>query len=579
MTENSKDITERQIHEKRLAALSKDRKRILNLPGDQALNEILDHPQPNALVHSFAEEDLCFLIHDIGPESSLELLSLASARQWEYIIDIESWEKDKININAVTHWMNLMQLADPQRFIRWAAIDKPELIEYYLFKTIEIIVREHDQDPSDFGDDFITYDDIFYFKLPDDLAPVVDGTSINKDQNLFLSRMLRHLADIDHKFFQHTLLRSANVIPAESEEEAFRFRNVRLAEKGFLPFDEAVGVYQPISLDLLKKRHKIIKAQTDLSLIVPVPIHHTAMLEEKNIFTRALSKITIEDTIHQLQIEFAGVCNQIISADQTLIHEREQLKTIVKKACGYISIGLECLAADAPLDAENQSTTCIIKYPLIDIFRAGYGCVAELQQKAKKWQQQGWFTKNKLSLSFWDEKFVGIIGGLLLKRPRFFDNYNTGVLYREFESLAEVKQTRTDLDAAMGFDNLLSNMSVNTDEFPKDQFVTHKNLLLTLWARHHLGLSLKPEAIALNQFIPFYKDIWEPKGGAAIKESKKTDFLKWLSSETNLPEDEISKSLGSALEQLFDEIVDEYGTISADQLDPRHVHLFLLRKD
>ena len=36
------------------------------------------------------------------------------------------------------------------------------------------------------------------------------------------------------------------VIPAEAEEEAFRQRNVRLAEKGLLPFEEAVGIYQPL---------------------------------------------------------------------------------------------------------------------------------------------------------------------------------------------------------------------------------------------------------------------------------------------------------------------------------------------
>jgi len=579
MTDNSNDITQWQAHQKRLAALTKERKRILNLPAEQALDEILDHPQPNALVHSFAEEDFYFLIHDIGPEDSLDLIALASPRQWEYILDIESWEKDRININAVTHWMDLLLTSDPTRFIHWAATEKPDLLEYYLFKTIEIIIRDHDQDPSDFDDDFITYDDIFYFKLPDDQSPDADGTSIKKVQKLFLSKMMKQLADTDHLFFQQTLLRAANVIPAESEEEAFHFRNVRLAEKGFLPFDEAVGVYQPISVDQLKKSKKSIKKQSEPDMIVPAPVHHTAMMDKKNTFSQALATITLEETLHQLQVEFAGVCNRLIAADQAAIHERKELKTVVKKACGYISIGLEYLSADNQPDVKKRLSEYIQTYPLIDLFRAGFGQVADLRQRAKKWQKEGWFSKNKLPLSFWDEKIVGVIGGLLITRPQCYQNNQDGELYRDFECMKDVEQAGAVLEEALAFDSLLSAMTINTKNLPDEHFITHKNLLLTLWARYHLKMTPELKPIPLNVFKPFYTDMWELQDPEMIKESKKTDFLKWLAVETNLPEDEISNTLGNPLEQLFDEIVDEYKMITADKLDPRYVRLFLLSKN
>ncbi|MGB9499842.1 MAG: DUF6178 family protein [Dissulfuribacterales bacterium] len=576
MADNSNDIAQWQAHQKRLAALASNRKRILDLPADQALDEILDHPQPNALVHSFAEEDFYFLIHDIGPEDSLDLIAMASPRQWEYILDIESWKKDRININAVTRWMNLLLMSDPTRFIHWAATEKPDLIEYYLFKTIEIIIRDHDQDPSDFDDDFITYDDVFYFKLPADRSFETNDADIKKGQKLFLSKMMKKLADTDHVFFQQTLLRAANVIPAESEEEAFRLRNFRLAEKGFLPFDEAVGVYQPISIDLLKKRKKSIKIQSEPDMIVPVPIRHTAMLDEKNTFSRALATITFDETLHQLQIEFAGVCNRLIAADQTPVHDRNELKTIVKKACGYISIGLEHLSADNPTNVKKRLSEYIQTYPLIDLFRTGFGLVADLRQQAKKWQKNGWFSKNKLALSFWDEKIVGVIGGLLITRPKCYQNNQAGELYRDFECLTDIELAGSVLEEAMAFDSLLSAMTINTKNLPDEHFITHKNLLLTMWARHHLKMTPEPEPIPLNIFKPFYTDLWEPKDSEIIKESKKSDFLRWLAAESGLYEDKISQTLGEALEALFDEIVDEYKMITADKLDPRYVRLFML---
>jgi len=141
--------------------LNRQRKEILSLPAEKALDRILDSPQPAAIVHSFPEEDFYFLINDIGIEDSLQLLSLASDKQWEYILDIEVWEKDRIRIHNVTKWLDLFIKADSQRFVRWFLNKKTEFVEFYLFKNIEVKIREHDQDPSIFGDDFFTLDDVF----------------------------------------------------------------------------------------------------------------------------------------------------------------------------------------------------------------------------------------------------------------------------------------------------------------------------------------------------------------------------------------------------------------------------------
>ncbi|MEZ4604715.1 MAG: DUF6178 family protein [Desulfobacterales bacterium] len=108
-----------------------------------------------------------FLIHDIRLDDSLDLIAMASDRQWDYIFDIESWTKDRIDLPAVTQWMALMIKADSRRFIRWAITERPNLVEYFLFHALEVIVREHDQDPSDFGDGFNTYDDVYYFRIPE----------------------------------------------------------------------------------------------------------------------------------------------------------------------------------------------------------------------------------------------------------------------------------------------------------------------------------------------------------------------------------------------------------------------------
>jgi hypothetical protein len=140
------------------------------------------------------------------------------------------------------------------------------------------------------------------------------------------------------------LLEAVHVIPAETEEECYRWRNVRLAEKGFLTFDEAVGIYQPLKPRDLKE--KLAEPEPGAAPDVPssaasqYPIN---LLQHDNDFTRALTTIDTESVLQQAQTEFANLCNQIIVADHKTIREREGLREIVKKACGYISIGLQLL--------------------------------------------------------------------------------------------------------------------------------------------------------------------------------------------------------------------------------------------
>ena len=270
----------------------KERKKLLSLPPEKILDYILDHPRAGELVQSFPEEDFYFLIHDIGPEDSLALLSMASAAQWEFIVDLESWEQDRVDISALTKWFRLLLQANPVRLVEWLLKDKPELFEYYLFKNIEVIVREHDQDPSDFGKDFFTFDDVYYMRIVDDQ---VNGKPQNQDEKTrddVLPVLLERLAEFDHIQFQQVLFKTRTVIPAESEEEAYRLRNVRLAEKGFLPFDEAVGLYQYLNpKDLQAQRPKIIAGESEQRDTLPIPLYPSRMIQEESLFSTSLQVI------------------------------------------------------------------------------------------------------------------------------------------------------------------------------------------------------------------------------------------------------------------------------------------------
>ncbi|MGD9300302.1 MAG: DUF6178 family protein [Desulfobacterales bacterium] len=563
--------------------LYEKRQEILELSPPEALDRILQDPHPLPLVHSFPEQDLYFLMHDIGPEDALPLLSLASDKQWDHIVDLEAWQKDRIDIKSFSRWLGLLLDADPQRFIRWFLEQKLEFIEFYLFKNIEVRVVEHDQDPSDLGPDFFSLDDTYFIRFID--SPIIDeaGQIIDDQRKKFLTKLIRRLADFDHRTYQNIMLEATHVLPAESEEKSYHWRNVRLAEKGFLPFDDAVGIYQPIKPQDIDRYRIDRNSDGDQLSLHPVPQYPFGLVQEDSHFARALAAIGQSSEIPGLQAEFASLCNRIIVADHKTVRDREGLAEIVKKACGFISLGLEFLVKDHSGVDPRLAAELFVKYPLTQIFRVGFGSVLKLKWQAEKWLDRCWFAAAGLRLTFWGEQWLGVLGGLLLKKPLFYDNYQTGVLYREFNSREDIRVTENMFNQIKSVDELLSLMNFELAHPSSYGFLTYKNLILTLWARHYLNFPTKPlQSIPLENVKPFFSDLLvdRPDSGnkkqRTISQAMKNNFINWLVADTGLKDFEITGGLGQTFENLFKEIESELGLVSAGDLDSRYIQLFLL---
>jgi hypothetical protein len=566
------------------AQLQEKRQQILALSPREALDRILHDPRQLPLVHSFPEQDFYFLIHDIGPEDALPLLALASEKQWDHIVDLEAWQKDRIDLQSVPRWLGLLLDADQPRFIRWFLEQKLEFIEFYLFQNIEVRVIDHDQDPSEFGSNFFSLDNTYFVRI---IEPPVNDEADQTTQSQrkgFLTKLIKGLADFDHRTYQNVMLEATHLLPAESEEKCYHWRNVRLAEKGFLPFDEALGIYQPIKPeDIGQYRIDRLDDKKDAPTVPSVSQYPIQVLKDDNHFTRALASLAGSQELPDIEAEFAHLCNRIIVADHKTVSDREALGEIVKKACGFINLGLERLVKDLPGMDPRQAAELFIKYPLTQIFRVGFGGVLELKWQAEKWLDRCWFAAAGLRLTFWGEQWLGVLGGLLLKKPLFYDNYATGVLYREFSRLEDIRLAEDMFNQIKAVDELLSLMSFELAHPSSYGFLTYKNLILTLWARYYLTSPAEPlQPIPLKEFMPFFNALLsgQPDSGAeqkhTIPQAMKDNFLDWLADETSLKDFEITGELGKTFEDLFAEIETELGSVSVKELDPRYVQMFLL---
>jgi hypothetical protein len=307
--------------------------------------------------------------------------------------------------------------------------------------------------------------------------------------------------------------------------------------------------------------------------VAPVPLASERLLEKETLFGRVLAAIDQFDLKMQLQSEFAGLCNSLIVADRKKVSHRQALQEIVKKACGYISIGLENLADD--------HRRLIRTFPLADIFRVGYGQVLALKWKVDAWHKESWFAQANLRLSFWGETYMGVIGGLMIPKPLYFDNYATGTIYREFETAEDIRITEALLNQIMSLDKLFDLLGV---EEPRDQTqppLTYQNLLLTMWAAHCSGLFTSlpvGAAIPLEAFKAHFATLWNRRHPPAIQTAAKSSFAQWIADSSGMTLGEVSWHYGEIFTDLFKEIEDEFATIAIDDLDPRFIHLFRIQQ-
>ncbi|HSO20172.1 MAG TPA: DUF6178 family protein, partial [Desulfosarcina sp.] len=77
---------------------------------------------------------------------------------------------------------------------------------------------------------------------------------------------------------------------------------------------------------------------------------------------------------------------------------------------------------------------------------------------------------------------------------------------------------------------------------------------------------------------PFYEALWSKRQhGSVIGDARRADFLAWTAQASGTPAPDLSGRLGETFEALFDELEAELASVNEANLDPRYIHLILLK--
>lgn len=527
------------------------------LSGTEVMNRILEHPDPPGLIKRLPSEDFFWLVKSVG-EDSMQLLQLASLRQWQYLLDLELWEKDRLDLTHAFQWLQRFQRSDPERLTKWLFTDGQALAYLYLFRSVHVEIRDENE-AYDLEEGFITLDGLFYIKV------------LKEEQRETVEGILRTMASEELLKYHALLMGLAGVLPAELEEEMYRLRNVRIAEHGFLPRDEALLVYAPLDQKFIEQKEspEMVEPAFDeegLDLAPHTPFYFS---KTQNLLTKSASRITDGRLLDRIHLEFAGLCNQILSADGLVIDDIEVLRKTGQKAAGYLNLALEEMSGKDIPTAEEL----LKKNRLISLFRMGFGLAQKLKWEAERWLKKSWFDHNGMSYGFWGDEWGNTLAGLMEKRPKYYCGPEGEEEYRDFEHASDLTAARKILHRLIGLDKMLAQLTV-TCPFNKKDVQTHDqtlhSLLFTLWARQMLEVTPSFEAISLKQARQFFDllrvgDEKSPYQMLGFEEVFVKDFM--ASASGFEPED--AATLKDTLSLIWQEFCQEYDWVDVDALDPR----------
>jgi hypothetical protein len=542
-------------------------KEIFSLSAGDALHRVLTADNPRQMIQSMSRVDLYWLVKKIGEDDAYPVLSMASTEQWEYLLDMEIWTRDRLDLMKISEWLARLEEADPTRLVRWLCGEGESLAFFYFFKNLHVEIKSKD-DVYELGEDYTSFDGIYFFRV------------LDKEHEEVIKNVLKRLASMDYERYQALLLAMSGALPSELEEQMYRMRNIRLAEDGFLPYDDAIAIYSHVKIEALKSdvSSSQLERPTQEEDGVQAPLTPLIHAPENNLFVESTKQVIDPIFMDRIRLEFAGLCNQILAADGEEVKDIETLLRVCRKAAGYIHLGLE-KATGGSLPAAGA---LLRKNALATVFRAGFSMALELKWEVERWLKKAWFRRQGFKSGFWDEQWAGMLEGVLQKRPHLFTGSQEDEPFKDFENATEVEECRITIERLMALDQLLEAL---TSQYPidrqwvKDPLLTFHPLVFNLWARTQVGL--------------------EPGFGPLVLEEVRALFLRLRGEEESAPfrmpgfgtvfmgdtmayasgfDSGAVKRLEEILSLLWDDFVDEYAWISISQLDERFLKFFLVRR-
>ena len=552
----------------------REAKKIFNtLPADQQLDIVLktrgkerihtlflsEHPEE--LVHRLPELEVFLTVKEVGERDSLDLISLTTPEQLQYLLDLEFWKKDELNPEKILHWMELLTESGEEKVFQFIQATDPEFIALLLKKFLQVHTLEGE--PVEVADQIppFTLDQYYFIHFK------------KKEARPVFIPFLQMLYRSDEERYRRLMESLIVELESEMEETGYRLRNARMTEHGFPDLEEALEIYRFVNPDSLtlegSAQAKRIPVETEK---IPSPFYLTFQ-GEGSFFSAVLSRIDDPQEQNGMKMELAALCNKAMMAEPLDLFEIEQMKKVTHRVFHYLNLGLEYSSGEE----ENKALEVLRSFPLQKIFQCGVGAALLLRKRAESMLKGRWFSGDLENLMFLDLPHRETFEGVLRKRPLLYRDGKA----EDFKSLQDFREVKTVLERVEGVVHFLGEkLHVYPQQLKDlDQEVTLSTLFLTGLANQILKGKFQFEPIGGAQLKDLFSRIFEKngQGKGVIKMEIKNGLIDAVGS---MEADENRRIHILAFKDFcLDLFEEEFGRIPPEEeIEPRYVKGLLIRK-
>ncbi|MDC0719735.1 DUF6178 family protein [Nannocystis bainbridge] len=353
------------------------------------LPELIPQLPPTAFVQ---------IARGLREEDRLDLvLPHASPEQLTALLDLDGWERERIAVDKARGW--LVAIADayiaagkPRGDLRTVIEDMdPEMWTMALLPGTA--VYELDPEDNEQRDQAMAaVDALFPYETPD--GGFVVAVPDNTLGHMVVHVLERVYAD-DLQTGRQLTLSLRGALPAQLEEDLLRWRSGRLADLGFVAWEEAMKLFRPLDA---KSAREVAAAPAAAAPREGEALPAAFPSPSAGLLRRVLGGLVAGEQGVRAR-EFTLLVNELMSAQRSEPGDAKAQERAFHQAEATVSLGLEVLVVGLslpPAEVDPFLAGRIAALGLRGVFRVGYGPLAALRKTALALHREGRVSLTKI---------------------------------------------------------------------------------------------------------------------------------------------------------------------------------------
>jgi len=205
-------------------------------PVSEKADLILHSHEPERLAQSLSQEELYLVTRQMDIEERGEILRYANISQLFFVSDIDCWKKDRFSFPGFLKWLDTLRQSDERRLFVWLAEMDYETVVSGFKGLVHVSKPDWEYAMDEILKDrpYFTLDQQYYIYVKQE-----DYETVRRAFELMYEHHRGRYAAI----LEGIIGEMDDVL----EEEAYRKRGMRLADRGFPDQESAQSIYRPIT--------------------------------------------------------------------------------------------------------------------------------------------------------------------------------------------------------------------------------------------------------------------------------------------------------------------------------------------